>query len=88
VPALTGRSTYIGDSFWTPGFASRLAITDSLFEGRIPANAARRFVRSTGARFVLVDCGSRQDLDVSLASLIGSVRRFGCASVYTLKALS
>jgi hypothetical protein len=88
VPALTGRSTYIGDSFWTPGFASRLAITDSLFEGRMPANAARRFVRSTGARFVLVDCGSRQDLDVSLASLIGSVRRFGCASVYTLKALS
>ncbi|MGZ6639863.1 MAG: hypothetical protein ACXVII_44515, partial [Solirubrobacteraceae bacterium] len=39
----------------------------------------------TGARFVLADCSAHTDLRVLLAPIIGSVHRFGCASVYTIK---
>jgi hypothetical protein len=86
VPAESGRATYVGDSFWSPAYAARVAATDDLFQGQLPATAARDFVRGTGARFVLADCSSRQDrLVTELAPLIAAIRRFGCASVYVLR---
>jgi hypothetical protein len=41
-------------------------------------------VARTGARFVLADCTTRADLRRELAPIIGSVHRFGCATVYEL----
>ena len=85
VPGTTGRPTYVGDSYWSPDFSSRLAKTDELFLGGMSADVARAFVRKTGARFILLDCSSRQDIDQVLAALIAAAHRFGCAGVYVLK---
>jgi hypothetical protein len=85
VPGMTGRQTYVGNSYWSPGFSFRAATADDLFLGRMSANAARAFVRSTGARFILVDCSSREGLRLALAPLIAAVHGFGCASVYVLR---
>jgi len=92
VPPITGRSTYVGNSYWslTPRggtfeFYRRVAIADALFQGGMTSTTARAFVRNSGARFLLVDCESRRDLGGELASVVGSVHRFGCASVYTIQ---
>jgi hypothetical protein len=85
VPAEADRPTYVGNAVWSPGFSSRQATAANLFLGRMSTSAARAFVRETAAKFVLVDCSSRQDLNIALAPLIAAVRRFGCAAVYVLK---
>jgi hypothetical protein len=51
-------------------------------DGSYRPAAARAFVRSTGARFVLQDCESRGDLSTALGPMVTSTRRFGCATVY------
>jgi hypothetical protein len=85
VPGLAGRSTYVGDAYWSPGFVSRATVADDLFLGRMSGHAARAFVRSTGASFVLIDCSSRPQLERALAPLVTAVQHFGCAAVYVLK---
>ncbi len=92
VPPITGRSTYVGNSYWsltvrggTSEFYRRVAVADALFQGGMSTTTARSFVRNSGARFLLVDCESRRDLGAELASVIGSVHHFGCASVYTIQ---
>ena len=41
---------------------------------------------STRARFVFVDCRpGLRDLEADLKPILESTRRFGCASVYTIK---
>jgi len=91
VPAVTGRTTWVGNSYWslTPSggtfeFYRRVSAADALFQGRMSAEAARRFVRSTGARYLLFDCESHANLDAALASMVQMTRHFGCASVYRL----
>jgi hypothetical protein len=86
VPARTGRSSYEGDCMWSqPGCAQRHQLTERLFFGHLGPAAARRFVQSTGARFVLEDCESRAELGRLLAPLIASEQRVGCAAVYELR---
>ena len=85
VPAESGRPTYVGDTYWSPDYLQRATTADNLFLGRMPAGTARLFVRHTEARFMLVDCTSRQDLNIALAPLVATVHRFGCASVYVLR---
>jgi hypothetical protein len=85
VPGLTGRSTYVGDAFWSPGFVSRATVADDFFLGRMSGTAARAFVRRTGASFMLIDCSSRRQLERTLAPLVTAVQRFGCAAVLVLK---
>jgi hypothetical protein len=85
VPEATGRHTFVGDCIWSePGCGDRLLAVHRLFDGAMPPDAARRFVRSTGARFLLADCRNRQDLRRPLGAMVASVRRFGCASVYEI----
>jgi hypothetical protein len=87
VPAATGRRTFIGDCLWSePNCIPRAHVAQTLFNGRMSSRRARSFVKGTGARFVLSDCRTRADLDRELAPLIESVKHFGCAAVYTLKA--
>ncbi len=85
VPGLTGRHTYVGISSWTPDFPQRTAMARQLFSGSMSSDEARRFVEQTGARFLLADCGTRGDLRHALGSMISTVHRFGCATVYQLR---
>jgi hypothetical protein len=85
VPGVTGRRTFVGDCLWSePHCGPRAQLAQMIFDGTLPAGAARWFVRQTGARFVLADCYSRPDMATVLAPITASVHRFGCAAVYEL----
>jgi hypothetical protein len=85
VPAETGRQTFVGNCYWSqPHCGRRTTITDELFDGMLRPRAARTFVATSGARFVLSDCQSHGDLKATLALITRSVHRFGCASVYVI----
>ncbi len=83
VPGRTGRRTYVGDCLWSePNCAGLAANSRGLFNGSFGPAAARSFVRSSGARFVLADCETRVDMRKLLGPLIHSTHGFGCAAVY------
>jgi hypothetical protein len=84
VPAHAGRSTWVGHFAWTPDHDGRRDAAEALFAGRMAPGDAVRLVRTTGARFLLADCGRRADMRAVLPSLRMTVRRFGCATVYEL----
>ncbi len=86
IPSRTGREVYVGALSWSPDWGTRGRRADALFEGRMTGEPARRFVLSTGARFLFGDCrpGVR-DLSGELAGLVERVQRFGCATVYVLR---
>ena len=85
VPAETGRKTWVGIVGWTPDYYGRVAEADQLFSGKLSQSASIDLVRSTGARFLLSDCQNRADLVPQLHSILRSVLRFGCATVYILR---
>jgi len=86
VPYTTGRESYIGQFSWTPEWKVRQKLVDGLAAGTLRGRAARDFVISTRARFVLVDCRpGLADLEPSLAPILERTVRFGCASVYVLR---
>ncbi len=83
IPERTGRRTFVGHCMWSqPKCGERARIAQYLIEGSLRPKQAQRFVRRTGARFVLSDCASPADLTSTLAPMIRSVERFGCARVY------
>jgi hypothetical protein len=86
VPGLTDRHVYDSDDWrWSQPNAHRRASTArGLLAGRLTPAEARKFVLSTGARFVLQNCRSRADLERTLRPIIGSVHRFGCATLYRI----
>jgi hypothetical protein len=90
VPARTGRQTFVGDCLWSePNCMPKSTAADTLFTGALSPQASQTFVRQTGARFVLASCVAPQtDLTPKLGRLIVSVRHFGCATVYELRAPS
>jgi hypothetical protein len=88
VPGTTGRATYVGDCLWSePRCDVRKRQTAALLAGRMGGSRARSFVASTGARFVLGGCGAdRRGVSDQLAPLLVATRRFGCATVWQLRA--
>ncbi len=83
VPGETGRRSYVGACLWSePHCSDRIVFTRNLFLGWDKPQQAQAFVRSTGARFLLKDCYSPEVLQKQLGSMITSVKRFGCATVY------
>ena len=85
VPAATGRRTFVGDCLWSqPHCDQRLVTVRTLFSGSLAPDAARRFVRASGARFLLADCRPNADLRRLLGPIVRTVRTFGCARVYVL----
>jgi hypothetical protein len=83
VPGRTGRRTYVGNCLWSePNCDVRATTSRALFNGSLSPSAARRFVRTSGARFLLADCTTRADMRKLLGPLIRSVHGFGCAAVY------
>jgi hypothetical protein len=85
VPAYTGRETWIGAGSWTPDQPRRVEAAEALFAGRLDAERAAALVRRSGARFVLSDCHGRADVAPVLAGIAGPPRRFGCATVWTVR---
>jgi hypothetical protein len=47
---------------------------------------AEALVRDSGARFLLSDCHGREDIRPLIARLVARERRFGCATVWELRA--
>lgn len=85
VPGETGRNTFVGDCLWSePGCMTRAYQVQLLFSGRLTPATGRALVRSTGAQFFLADCSAGPALAQTLAPITVSVKRFGCAAVYTL----
>jgi len=85
IPAKTGRRTLVGDCLWSqPNCFPQVNQAQALFDGTLSIRDARQFVAQSGARFVLADCSTPQDLTAVLAPMLVSVQRFGCASVYEL----
>jgi hypothetical protein len=85
VPGKTGRRTLVGDCLWSqPHCYKRVDKAQALFDGTLRPSAARRFVRRTGARFVLADCTASADLSHILRPMLVSVLSFGCATVYEI----
>jgi hypothetical protein len=86
VPARTGRSTYVGDCIWSePGCSVRQSNVWNLFESGFSPAQARKFVRSTGARFLLRDCRAHAKLRETIKPLIIAAKHFGCATVYEVR---
>jgi hypothetical protein len=86
VPGITGRRDYVGDCLWSePRCDVRKAQTAALLGGRMGSGRARRFVRGTGARFVLGGCrAARAQVTRQLAGALVATHRFGCATVWVL----
>ena len=85
VPAYTGRETWIGAGSWTPDQPGRAEAAEALFAGRLDAAGAEALVRRSGARFVLGDCHGRADIGALLAGFTDPPRRFGCATVWSVR---
>jgi hypothetical protein len=86
IPYRTGRETYVGALSWSPNWHERSERANELVEGDLRGTEAREFVRSTGARFVFVDCRpGLRDLEADLEPITEEARRFGCAQVYVLQ---
>jgi hypothetical protein len=86
IPYRTGRESYTGPFSWTPHWKQRVRLADGLFAGTLRGAAARRFVRSTHARFLFEDCRpGLANLEPELRPLLARVQRFGCATVYELR---
>lgn len=86
VPGQTGRHVYDSDDWrWSqPNAFERAHTARRLLSGQLDPAAARNFVRRSGARFVLQNCGSQADLERTLRPMITSVHRFGCATLYRI----
>jgi hypothetical protein len=86
VPGKTGRRTYIGDCLWSePQCLDLTWNAQALFDGQLSTAVSRRFILSSGVRFVLADCETTADLPKLLGPIIRSARGFGCAAVYEVE---
>jgi len=86
VPFLTGREVYVGHDSWSPDFPTRARRAEALFAGELHGDSARAFVNETRARFLVGDCRHRTDVGSLIAPMLAAVRRYGCATIYELKA--
>jgi len=83
VPGRTGRKTYVGDCLWSePNCLGLTNHAQALFSGSLSPSAARKFVISSGARYVLADCSTTANMRKLLGPVIRSTHSFGCAAVY------
>ncbi len=85
IPSQTDRPVWVGHEFWSRDYGGRLALTDGLFNGTLPAPEARALVAVSGARLIVSSCAQNANLSPALGGLIASVRKFGCATVYVVR---
>jgi hypothetical protein len=87
IPPFTGREAYSGPFSWTPDWTYRALNSNRLFEGQLTGEKARKFVISTRARWIFVDCRplDRRSLEESIAPLVVKTIRRGCATLFELR---
>ena len=87
VPGVTGHQTYVGDCLWSePRCDVRKATMETLLQGRMSPAAAQRFVRATGAQWLLSGCGARRGpIARELRGVIAGDLPEGCATVWRLQ---
>jgi hypothetical protein len=86
VPGKTGRRTYVGDCLWSePNCYGLTYNAQWLFSRTLTPAAAQSFVLGSGARFVLADCQTTNDMRKLLGPIIRSAHGFGCAAVYEVE---
>jgi hypothetical protein len=83
VPYRAGRETWVGTPSWSPDFGARATAVANLFAGRLSPPQARRLVRASRVRFVLLNCRAAVDLGPALDP-IARARRYGCVTLYDL----
>jgi hypothetical protein len=86
VPSQTGRAVWVGHEFWSRDYRTRASEAATLFAGAFDARTAQSLVRRSGARLVLADCAHPAPLAPRLGTTIVAIHRFGCASVYVVRA--
>jgi hypothetical protein len=84
VPAFTGKPTWFGHRAWSRDFDRRSRFAAALASGTASVSWAREGVARSGARYILLGCGSASLTDL-LGPMLASNRSFGCATVYTLR---
>ena len=84
VPSQTGRNVWIGHGYWSRDYPVAARQVNRLFRGRMRPAAAQAFVNATAAKLLISDCTHHAALSRTLGPLLGSVHRFGCATVYVL----
>ena len=85
VPSQTGRAVWAGHPYWSSNYFARARTAGELFAGRMRPARARAFVSATGTSLLISDCAHRAELAPTLESLLASVHRFGCATVYVVR---
>jgi len=85
IPSQTGRAVWVGHEFWSRDYSGRLALADGLFDDGLPPAEARALVRLSGARLLVSSCAENANLVPALGTLIASVHRFGCSTVYVVR---
>jgi hypothetical protein len=83
VPDLTGRHAYAGHLMWQPG--SQVNAASQFFSPTFvdPTGAKRRAIlRTSGAAYVVADCGTPAALGRAIAPIARPVGRFGCVTIY------
>ena len=89
-PGLTGRQVYLGTCQWSePNCPAREQLVQRMFQAPgVPATVIRADVLSTGARFVLNSTCTLpgKNLTDALAPITKSIQRFGCATLYVIRA--
>jgi hypothetical protein len=84
--ALTGRDSWAASRLTDAEYVVGGAEATLLLEGKLETTVAKRFVRRTGAAFIVSGCrGPRPDLRPLLGPLIEQTQRFGCAAVYEVR---
>src|SRR5579875_1523245 len=84
VPGVTGHHTYVGDCLWSePRCDVRKRTMQALLQGRMSPAAARRFVRGSGAEWLLGGCGARRAAVArELGGVVANTVTDGCATVW------
>ena len=84
--ALTGRDSWAASRLTDPEYVVGGAEATALFENKLDAPVAKRFVTRTGAAFIVSGCrGARPNLRPLIGPLIERTQHFGCAAVHELR---
>jgi hypothetical protein len=89
VPGVTGRSTYVGNGYWSggsTGFFFANGAVGAMLSGASSIAESRMLIRRTRVRFILASCAKHVDLARRLPDTVRHARRFGCADVFVVRA--
>ena len=89
VPAYSGKEAYVGPRSWSSNWTYKSQQAGALLFGAAGPAWTQRFLKSTRARWVFVECAGDGSALPSIARNIGPLleaeHRFGCSRVYSIR---